>query len=600
MNGVPKPHIERDALPAVRRVTLCRILASLWPYRRRAAMVVAAVLVGAGLNLLLPWFAKVAVDEAIPQGDLTALWLCSIGMLAGPLVAGALQLAHKYGAESIAQGLMVDLRVALYGRLHEMPFAFFTEQKSGKAVSHVLNDVQGVGSVVSGTLPDMVENAITLLFTAAFLLFLDWRLALVALATLPLSLVPVRSVGLRRKTLKRQAQAQVGELTALLMEMLSVSGALLVKAFGAERREVDRLRAKAQDVARLSLQQALVGRTSRVLLGGVEALGPALLFAVGGALVMGGHIGLGTIVAFVTVLKRLYGPATKLATVQMDLLTSYAYYERVFAVLDHTPAIASPPDAVVLDAVDGRVELRDVSFSYDGKTPAVSRISLTIEAGQTVALVGPSGSGKSTLAALLLRLYDPTSGSVLVDGVDVRRVDLASLRGAIGVVTQDTFLVHGTILENLRYGCASSTQEEVEDAARRAQIHDVIAALPLGYDTVVGERGYRFSAGERQRIAIARAILKDPRILILDEATSALDAVSERRVQAAFAELRAGRTTLVIAHRLSMVRDADQIVVLDGGRIVERATHDELLAQRGLYSGLWQTQTSQRVGRSAA
>ena len=600
MKGVQKPQIAPGSLPPVRRAMLGRIGASLWPHRRRVLVVVTAVVLGSALNLLLPWFAKQTVDYAIPQGDLGMLWLYCAGMLAGPLAAGGLQLIQKYGAERVAQRVMVDLRVRLYAHLHAMPFAFFTDQKPGKAVSHVLNDVQGVGGVVGSTLPDILENIVTLCFTAAFLLALDWRLGLVAIATLPLSFIPVHSIGRRRKELKRQTQAQVGELTAMLMEMLSVSGALLVRVFGAERREVERFEARANEIADLSLRQSLVGRWSRLLLGSIEALGPALLFGVGGVLVIQGHIGLGTVVAFVTLLKRLYGPATKLATVHMDLLTSYAYYERVFELLDRQPAIQHATDRVVFDSVRGRIELRDVSFSYDGQTSAVANVDLTIEPGQTVALVGPSGSGKSTIASLVLSLYDPTSGSVLVDGKDLHYADIDSLRNAIGVVTQDTFLVHGTILENLQYGRPGASRADIEAAARRAQIHDVIAALPSGYETIVGERGYRFSAGERQRIAIARAILKNPRILILDEATSALDAASERKVQEALRSLRRGRTTLVIAHRLTTIRDADQIVVLDGGRIVERATHDELLLRAGVYSGLWRTQAHQHTSRPAA
>lgn len=599
MKGLSPSAMEPAALTPVRLAMLRRIGSSLWPHRRRVAVVVGAVVLGGGLNLILPWFAKQVVDEAIPRGDTSALFLYCAGMLIGPLLAGVVQLVQKFGAESIAQRVMVDLRVALYGHLQDMPFAFFTGQKPGKAVSHVLNDVQGVGNVVSGTLLDILDNSVTLLFTTAFIVMLDWRLALVALATLPLSFLPVKSIGQRRKALKRQAQTQVGELTAMLMEMLSVSGALLVKVFGAEARELNRFRGKAEEIAELSLQQSLVGRWSRLVLGAVESTGPALLFGVGGFLVINGRIGLGTIVAFVTVMKRLYGPATKLATVQVDLLTSYAYYERVFDLLDRRPEIANAPNAVTLNRIDGHIELRGVSLSYDGQTDAVSNLNLTIDAGRTVALVGPSGSGKTTVASLLLRLYDPTSGSVLLDGVDLRTADVASLRSAIGIVTQDTFLVHGTVLENLGYGRASATRADIEAAAQGAQIHDVIAALPHGYDTVVGERGYHFSAGERQRIAIARALLKDPRILILDEATSALDVESERKVQEALASLRAGRTTLVIAHRLSTIRDADQIVVLDGGRIVEFATHEELIEREGVYSGLWQTQTLES-SRSAA
>jgi ATP-binding cassette subfamily B protein len=347
---------------------------------------------------------------------------------------------------------------------------------------------------------------------------------------------------------------------------------------------------KAEEIKSLSLEQSLVGRWFQMLLGLFESAGPAIVFAVGGLLVIKGQIALGTVIAFVTVLKRLYGPARQLAGVHVDLMTSYAYFERVFGVLDRMPSIRDARNAVPLPAVRGHVEIRDVSFTYDDCDETLSNINLEIPAGATVGIVGPSGAGKSTIASLVMRLYDPTEGSIAIDGVDLRQVTSSSLRDSIAVVTQETFLFHTTVLENLRYAKPSASAADVQDAARRAQIHDVIASLPEGYETVVGERGYRFSAGERQRLAIARAILKDPRMLILDEATSSLDSDSERKVQQALAPLCKGRTTLVIAHRLSTVRDADLIVVVDRGRIVERGTHDDLIRQAGLYAWLWRVQ----------
>ncbi len=595
---VHKTRLDRQALPAVEATTLRRILGYVRPYWQRVLLAISCMVAGAVLNLCLPWFMRRVVDEAIPRGDFTLLWLYCGAMVAGPALAGLIDVAQKYSSELIGQQVMLDLRVALYRQLHAMPFAFFARQQPGEAVSHVLNDVQGVGGAVSGTLVDIAQNVIVLVSTTAFVFALDWRLALVALGFLPLFIVPTRRVGRTRKRIKRTVQARVGELTGILTETLSVSGALLVKVFAGEDTELRRFTAKAEEIKQLSLEQTLVGRWFQLLLGLFEAAGPAIVFAVGGFLVIKGHIALGTVIAFVMVLKRLYGPARQLAGVHVDLITSYAYFERVFGVLDEMPSIHDARSAVALPTVRGRIDFRDVSFSYDGSDATLSAINLEVPAGATVAIVGPSGAGKSTIASLVMRLYDASEGSVAVDGIDVRDVTSRSLHENLALVTQETFLFHTTVLENLRYAKPSASLAEVEEAAKRAQIHDVIASLPDGYQTIVGERGYRFSGGERQRLAIARAILKNPRILILDEATSSLDSESERKVQEALAPLCKGRTTLVIAHRLSTIRDADLIVVLDQGHIVERGTHDELMAHAGLYAWLWRVQAGKRVGHA--
>ena len=594
-----KTYINPTPLPDVERTTVCRILSYVVPYRARAAGVLCCIVAASVLNLAVPWFAKQIVDVAIPRGDMRLLWLYCAGMLAGPVAAGLLQVAQKYGAETIGQGVMFDLRMALYRRLHEMPFAFFARQAPGESMSRVLSDVQGAGGVVGDTLVDIAQNAVVLGVTTAFVLALDWRLALVAVVFLPIFIMPTRRVGKRRKALKRRVQERVGELTGILTETLSVSGALLVKVFGGERAEIDRFEKKAAEIRRLSLEQSLVGRWFKMLLGLFEAIGPAIVFGFGGFLVMNRAIPLGTVVAFVTVLKRLYSPASQLANVHVDLLTGYAYFDRVFEMLDRRVPMQDLPSAIVPSRFDGRLEFNDVSFSYGDGVEALTKINLTVPAGSIVALVGPSGAGKTTLASLVPRLYDPTNGAVMVDGLDARHIGLAALRAHIAVVTQETFLFHATVLENLRYGRPSASQAEVEAAARRAHIDAVIAALPEGYQTLVGERGYRFSGGERQRLAIARAILKNPRILILDEATSSLDSAAEQQVQAALAPLLKGRTSLIIAHRLSTIRHADLIVVLDGGRIVERGTHEQLLAHGGLYAWLWCAQARQDPRRPA-
>jgi len=390
--------------------------------------------------------------------------------------------------------------------------------------------------------------------------------------------------------LKRRAQARMAEVTGILLETLSVSGALLLKVFGTEKKEARRLKAQARELMEVSLRHNLVGRWFQMLMKLFEELGPVMVWAAGGWLVVRGDVQLGTIVAFVALLRKLYSPASDLAGVHVDVVTSYAYFDRIFAVLDLEPAIRNAPDAIRLPEIDGGVTLRGVSFSYRPEEPLLRDIDLDIAPGERVALVGPSGAGKSTLAALVPRLYDPTEGAVLVDGHDVRGVRLKSLRSHIGVVTQQTYLFHASILDNLRYARPDAPLEEVAQAARAAQIHDFIAGLPDGYETIVGERGYRLSGGEQQRLAIARALLKNPKILILDEATSSLDATNEALIQAALDRLLVGRTSLIVAHRLATIRKADRIVVLDRGRIVEIGGHSELLAKGGLYASLCRQQ----------
>jgi ATP-binding cassette subfamily B protein len=597
MPSLPKTSIAPQDLPGLDSATFRRIVQCVKPYGLRACGVGVCMVVAAVLSLASPWFVKRIVDVALPTRDLRLLWLCCAGMIAGPLLAEFVRVGQKYAAETIGQDVMLDLRIALYRRFHEMPFASFTKLQSGEAVSHVLNDVQGVGDAVSGTLADVAQNTVVVLAATAFMVILEWRLALVAVATMPLLIMRTRRVGQTRKAIKRLAQARTSQLTGVVTETLSISGALLVRTFDSAETEVTRFRRHAEELKRLALAQALVGRWFRMLLRSFESVGPAIAFALGGWLIVRGQIPLGTVVALATLMKRLYNPASDLASVHVDLMTSYAYFERVFGVLDRTESPQEVPAATVLGRVGGRLEFRNVSFAHDdGSTAALSAVDVTILEGTTVGIVGSSGAGKTTLGSLIVRLYDPSEGTVFLDGTDLRQVSLSSLRANIAIVTQETFLLNATVLENLRYGNPSASLAQIEDAARRAQIHECIAALPDGYDTLVGERGHRFSAGERQRLAIARAIVKDARILILDEATSALDSVSERRLQESLAPLLQGRTSVIIAHRLSTIRDADLILVMDRGSIIERGTHDELLARNGRYAWLWRAQ-ARRAGR---
>jgi len=574
----------------IERKTLARILGYFRPYRRQVALVMTSVAMAALFGAMPPLFIKRIVDHAIPKHDYRELaWLCG-GMVVGPLVAGMLGVAHKYLAAWIGEQVMYDLRLELFAHVQRQSLAFFAKAKPGEVISRVLNDVQGVGQALQDNLVKLLQNALTLSVSVVLLVALDWRLAIVALSALPLFVFPAKRVGRQRKQLKKQTQARMAELTGILLETLSVSGVLLIKVFGARKRETQRLREKALELQQASLKQNLVGRWFQMLMKLFEDLGPALVYAVGGYLVITGEAGLGTVLAFVALLKKLYSPASDLAGVHVDIVTSYGYFERVLGVLDLEPAIKNAPGAIVLEEVKGALTFENVSFSYGEESPTLSNIELDIAPGESVAVVGPSGAGKSTLAALTLRLYDPTVGRILLDGHDFRDIKLKTLRKHVAVVSQETYLFHASIADNLRYARPTATQEELEQAARAAQIHDFIASLPDGYQTMVGERGYRLSGGERQRIAIARAILADPKILILDEATSALDSTNERLIQAALEPLLAGRTSLIIAHRLSTIQRANRIVSIDQGRIVEVGNHRTLLERRGLYARLYEQQ----------
>jgi ATP-binding cassette subfamily B protein len=579
------------------RATLRRILSYFRPYRRQVGWVMSSIGVGALAGGLPPLFIKRIVDHSIPKHQTTELlWLCA-GMVLGPLVAGLLGVAHKYLAAWIGEQVMYDLRLELFAHVQRQSLAFFANAKPGEVISRVLTDVQGIGQALQDNLVKLLQNALTLSVSVVLLVALDWRLALVALSALPLFVFPARKVGRQRKQLKKQTQARMAELTGILMETLSVSGVLLIKVFGTRKRETRRLRDKALELQQASLRQNLVGRWFQMLMKLFEDLGPALVYGVGGYLVIENELGLGTVLAFVALLKKLYSPASDLAGVHVDIVTSYGYFDRVLAVLDLEPTIKNAPNAIALDEVRGALKFEDVSFSYGDKNATLSNIDLDIAPGESVAVVGPSGAGKSTLAALTLRLYDPSSGRILLDGHDYREIKLKTLRQHVAVVSQETYLFHASIADNLRYARPEATLQELEEAARAAQIHDFIAGLPEGYATLVGERGYRLSGGERQRIAIARAILANPRILILDEATSSLDSTNERLIQAALEPLLSGRTSLIIAHRLSTIQKANRIVSIDQGRIVEIGNHRTLLEQRGLYARLYEQQmTSRAVG----
>jgi ATP-binding cassette subfamily B protein len=518
----------------------------------------------------------------------------------------------------MGEGIIFDLRQQMYEHLQNMSLRFFTHTKSGEIVSRFNNDVVGAQNAVTGTLPNIVTNTITLITTLVVMISIEWRLALLSVIVLPLFLLPARRVGRILRDIRRQAMEYNADMSNIISETLAINGALLVKTFGRQRQEVGRFRETNRSVRDIGVRRALVGRWFFMGLGIASAIGTALIYWAGGHLVLQGAITIGTIVAFAAYLARLYGPISALSNVQVEFATSMVSFERVFEYVDLPVEIKDRPGAPELDSVAGHVRFENVSFSYfsehdpndgllqppdsDGDDPedtfgpaagrrwALQDLSFDMQPGHLVALVGPSGAGKTTVTYLLPRLYDPTEGQITLDARDLRDVTQESLAHQIGMVSQETYLFHDTVRANLLYARPDATQEELEAACQAANIHSFIASLPDGYDTVVGERGYRLSGGEKQRMAIARVILKDPCILILDEATSHLDSNSEALIQAALEPLFEGRTNLVIAHRLSTILAADQILVLDQGRLVERGTHAELLARDGLYAHLYQTQ----------
>ncbi|WP_235885988.1 ABC transporter ATP-binding protein [Paenibacillus cymbidii] len=590
---------KNEARATFKDVKLGRVFRLFRPYWRRLAVILVLALTTTLIGLVPPLLMKEIVDTAIPGADKTMLVTLALLMIALPAASGLIGIWQNHLNNQVGQSVMRDLRYTLFHNLQRQSIAFFTSTRTGDVIQRLVGDVQAVQSAVTGTVVQAITQAITVLGTAAILFRLDWRLALLALTIVPLFLIPVRKVSALRKTLRLDAQKARGDMSSQLTESFGVSGAMLTRIFTQETSQERQFRQLNDRVMGLELRLALIGRWYGTALALLVPFGTAIIYLYGGWNVISGAMSLGSIIAFVSYIRRLYEPTQSLLNLHLELATALGIFQRIFEYMDLAPDIVDAPNARTLAGVRGRVEFRGVSFAYRPKRYALRDVSFTAEPGQTVALVGPSGAGKSTLISMTARLYDPTAGAVLLDGHDIRDVTLESLRSSIAVVTQESFLFHGTIAGNLRFARENATDAELIEACRKAYIHDAIAALPDGYDTVVGERGYRLSGGERQRLSIARAILRDPRVLILDEATSHLDSQSEAYVQAALEGLLGSRTTLVIAHRLSTVLAADNIVVLDQGRIVAQGTHAELLAAGGLYATLYETQFAAAAAASA-
>ncbi|MGA9019643.1 MAG: ABC transporter ATP-binding protein [Candidatus Cybelea sp.] len=591
-HGLMWSNIYQPETPKVkRRVNWKRMGALFAPYWRQQAMVLACIVVVSAIGLVPGFIIAHIIDAAIPHHNIAELAIDVGIILASALIAAGIGVLQGYLNSVVGEGIMRDIRTSLVGHLHCMPLHFFTGTKTGEIMNRVSNDVDNVDNVVTGTLTTIVTNVVTIATTLVAMFVWNWRLALISVIIVPLMILPLGPVGRRMYAIRKKTREKRDEIESITQETLSISGITLIKSFAREAFERARFYTVGTRLMQLEIDLAMVGRWFIASVTAMVVVGPALVWFGGGWLAIATGLQVGVIVAFVSFIQgRLYGPAAALAGIQIQIVSALAVFERIFEYLDMTTEEYDPPGAIALPEVTGEIAFENVVFSYDGTREVLDDISFHVQPGEVAAFVGPSGAGKTTITQLVPRFYDPQSGRVLIDGHDLRGVTLDSLRRDIGIVTQETYLFHDTIANNLRYGKPDATDAELDASVRAANIADFIAALPDGYQTVVGERGHKLSGGERQRLAIARVLLKDPRILILDEATSSLDYENEAAIQKALDVVMRGRTSLVIAHRLSTVLTADVIFVVDRGRIVESGRHATLLARGGLYSRLYRTQ----------
>lgn len=636
--------------PALSWHLIRRVLTYARPYRQQILIMLVTILISASFGLAGPLILREIIDNALPNEDISLLAMLAVGLMLVPLINAAVLVYQRWLNVQIGEGLIYDLRSALFDHLQQMSLRFFTNTKVGELMSRLNNDVVGAQRAINTTLVSIVTNSVTVIVTVGLMLALEWQLTILGLVVVPLFILPARRATRILRQIARKQMEENAKMSALMNETLNISGIMLVKLFGRWEEESKRFNTRAAGVRDAGISQAIASATFFAFLGLIGAVGTVLVYYMGGRLVIDGTFTIGTIVAFAALLTQLYGPLQALVNAPVEFATAMTSFERVFEVLDLPIEIHEKTDAKTLDKVEGEIEFLDVSFAYNAlgdsgmlgdvdrirdmdnikrvlsddddkkakngkagngksaatdktdnaetpthqaRTMALQNVNFSIQSGQLVALVGPSGAGKTTITYLIPRLYDPSEGHILLDGIDLRDIRLKSLSEHIGMVTQETYLFHDTLRMNLLYARPDATQAQIEDACKAANIHDYIANLPDGYETVVGERGYRLSGGEKQRIAIARVLLKNPKILVLDEATSHLDSQSEKLIQAALEKVMRDRTSIVIAHRLSTILAADLILVMDRGQVVERGTHEELLVQNGKYAELYHTQFSQ-------
>jgi ATP-binding cassette subfamily B protein len=570
-----------------REVSLRRIGGLFTPYRWPLAIVIAIIVVSSIVAMASPFLLRAVLDVALPQQNLTLLvWLVT-GMVAVAAVTAALGVVQTWISTKVGQEVMHGLRTSVFSHLQRQSIDFFTRTRTGEVQSRITNDIGGMEAVVTSTATSIASNLTTAIATAVAMIALSWQLSLISLVVMPPAIYLTRKVAHMRRTITAERQRELADLNVTIEEGLSIGGVQLSKTLGTGPSLVERFTASSKRLIDLELRSELAGRWRMASMSVIFAAIPAVIYLSAGLPMTAGKLSIGTLIAFTSLQSGLFRPLMGLLSVGVSLTSSLALFARIFEYLDLPVDIADPAEPADVSHIAGHVRFEDVTFAYPGsETAAIAGVNIDVPAGTTLALVGETGSGKSTLASLVARLYDPTGGRVSIDGIDLRDMRLADLANLVGVVSQETYLMHTTVRENLRYAKPDATDQQIEDAARAAQIHGLIAGLPDGYDTMVGSRGHRFSGGEKQRIAIARTLLRNPRVLILDEATSALDTETERAVQEAFDRLAEGRTTITIAHRLSTVRNADHIAVIDQGRVVESGTHESLVEADGRYAAL--------------